>query len=101
MSLPFIRLIFWGMLLGGLTSAGAMNSSFEQGKVWSQSLSIPKPQDPTVVPGFGGIDLPQSQIKAHDLGSAAQQVMQGNEASKVVVDTFENKQKYVIDPEKD
>ena len=101
MSLPLIRLIFWGVILATISSSDAMNSSFEQGKVCLQSHPIPKPQDPTVVPGFGGIDLPQSQIKAHDLGRAAQQSAQSNEASKILADTFENRQKYVIDSQKD
>lgn len=101
MRLPFIRLIFWGAFLETSTSVGAMNSSFEQAKVWSQSLSIPKPQDPNAIPGYGGTDLPQSQIKAHDLGSVAQQSVQNNEASKTLVESFENRQKYVIDTQKD
>ena len=99
MKLRLISVILWGWIATTLTHA--MNHSFEQGSSWVQNRPIPNPQNPQLVPGYGGKDLPQSSIKAHDLGGAAQQSSQSNEASKVVVDTFGSRQKYTIDSQKD
>jgi hypothetical protein len=79
----------------------AMSSSYEQGRVWAQSQSIPKPQNPNVVVGYGGTNLPQSQINASDLGSVAQSKAQSNEASKNLIETAGDRKTYVIDPQND
>ena len=101
MRLFFIKLAIWGGILSTLSYVVAMNKSFEQGSSWTQSLSTPKPQNPQIIPGYGGVDLPQSMLKDSDLGSEAQKEMQGNKASKLIVDTSGARQHYVIDSQKD
>lgn len=101
MRLLFIKIAIWGGILSTLSYVVAMNKSFEQGSTWAQSLPTPKPQHPQILPGYGGIDLPQSRFKGHDLGSEVQKAMLDNEASSLLVDTSDSRQHYVIDSQKD
>lgn len=101
MNLALSRPLFWAGIIMMMARVEAVNKSFEQGSSWLQSHSIPIQQDPQAVPGYGGKDLPQSQMKATDLGSEAQKSMQDNEASHLVVETAGTRQKYVVDSKKD
>jgi hypothetical protein len=98
-----VRLYF--IILAGILSTiskiEAINKSFDQGSSWAQSHPIPSPQNPQMIPGYGGKDLPQSRLKGHDLGSEAQNVMYSNDAGKLIVDTSDARPNYVIDSQKD
>jgi hypothetical protein len=101
MRLLFIKIAIWGGILSTLPYVVAMNKSFEQGSSWAQSLPTLKPQNPQIIPGYGGIDVPQSKFKGHDLGSEVQKAMRDSEASSLLVDTSDSRQHYVIDLQKD
>jgi hypothetical protein len=101
MRLLFLNLAICGGILSSLPHVVAMNQSFDQGTVWTQSHPIPKPQDLKGIPGYGGTDLPQSTINAHELGSEAQKAMQYNKAGSLIVDTSHSRPNYVIDAQKD
>jgi hypothetical protein len=101
MRLLFIKIAIWGGILSTLSNVVAMNKSFDQGSSWAQSLPTHKPQNPQILPGYGGIDLPQSRFKGHDLGSEVQNAMRNNEASSLLMATSDSRQHYVIDSQKD
>jgi Pyruvate/2-oxoacid:ferredoxin oxidoreductase delta subunit len=98
MKMSFIIL---GVILSTISKIEAMNKSFDQGSSWAQSHAIPKPQNPSVILGYEGKDLPQSKIKGHDLGSKSRQAMYNNEAGNLIVETYAARPNYVIDSQKD
>lgn len=98
MKMPFIIM---AVILSTISIVEAMNKSFDQGSSWAQSLPIPKPQNPQIIPGYGGTDLPQSKIKGYDLGSETQKRMYDNVAAKLIVDTTDSRPNYVINSQKD
>ena len=81
--------------------AQGMSDAHQQGMSLSKDIPLPQPGAPENVPGYAGTDLPQSQIKAHDLGEAALKASQHSEASQLLSERFEKGEKFVIDPHTD
>jgi conjugal transfer mating pair stabilization protein TraN len=79
----------------------AMSNAHQQGMSLAQSIPLPQPGNPGNVPGYAGTDLPQSQIKPHDMGEEALKASQGSEASQVISESFEKGERFVIDPHTD
>jgi hypothetical protein len=79
----------------------AMGDSYGQGTALAQKLGGDKPGKPNILPGYAGTNLSQSTIKAHNLNRAATKASQDDEAAKLIASTFEEREKFVIDPEND
>lgn len=75
-----------------------MSDAYRQGNSLTQNLSIPKPSDPKILPGYGGAEIPASKLQAKDIGEASLNAARENEGSKLLTETFEKKEKFVIDP---
>jgi len=79
----------------------AMSEAHQQGMSLAQSIPLSQPGSPENVPGYGGTDLPQSQIKAHDLSEHSFKASKSSEASNLIAENFEKGEKFVIDPHTD
>ena len=81
--------------------AQAMTDAHQQGMSLARDIPLPQPGPPENVPGYAGTNLPQSQIRAHDLGEQSFKATQGSEAAQLVSEGFERGEKFVIDPHTD
>lgn len=79
----------------------AMSDAHQQGMSLAKDIPLPQPGAPENVPGYAGTDLPQSQIKAHDLGGEALKASKNSDASQLLTESFEKGEKFVIDPHTD
>lgn len=76
--------------------------SYQEGQSLASSLMGGiTPSNPAIVPGYAGAEVPQSQIRAHDLGEEATKASHNNEASELLRTSFEKGEKFVIDPHTD
>lgn len=76
--------------------------SYQEGQSLASSLMGGiTPSNPAIVPGYAGAEVPQSHIKAHDLGEEATKATHNNEASQLLHENFEKGDRYVIDPHTD
>ena len=76
--------------------------SFQEGQSLASSrLGDVTSANPAIVPGYAGTEIPQSNIKAHDLGEEALKATQNSEAAQLLQTSFEKGDKYVIDPHTD
>jgi conjugal transfer mating pair stabilization protein TraN len=76
--------------------------SYQEGQSLASSrLGDVTPSNPAIIPGYAGTEVPQSNIKAHDLGEEALKASASDEASQLITEGFEKGDKYVIDPHTD
>lgn len=98
---PVFALTLLGLTLFMGSPAQAMSDAHQQGMSLAKDIPLPQPGAPENVPGYAGTNLPQSQIKAHDLGEQSFKATQGSEAAQLISEGFEKGEKFVIDPHTD
>ena len=96
-----LGLTFMGIVLFWAFPAQAMSDAHQQGVSLAKDIPLPQPGSPENVPGYAGTNLPQSQIRAHDLGEQSFKATKGSEASQLISEGFERGEKFVIDPHTD
>jgi hypothetical protein len=96
-----LGLILLVTMISMMLPAQAMSDAHQQGMSLAQNIPIPQPGNLENIPGYRGTDLPQSQIKAHDLGEHSSKASQSDEASQLISENFEKGERFVIDPHTD
>lgn len=81
--------------------AQAMSDAHQQGMSLARDIPLPQPGAPENVPGYAGVEVPQSQIRAHDLGEQSFKASKSSEASQLISEGFEKGERFVIDPHTD
>lgn len=90
------------LVIVSMTVSGqAMSDAHRQGMSLAQGIPFPQPGSVQNVTGYAGTDLPQSGIKAHDLGEQSAKAFQSDEASRLIAENFDKGERFVIDPHTD
>lgn len=92
---------FWVTIVFTALPVQAMFDAHQQGMSLARDIPLPQPGAPENVPGYAGTNLPQIQIKAHDLGEEALKASQNSEAAQLISEGFEKGERFVIDPHTD
>jgi len=101
-----------GQVVGGivgivavLASCGSegMQGAYSQGMSLAQGIAKPSPSDPGIVPGYQGAQVPQTQLAEHDLDALnpASSQVRDNEAGRLLFETSQERERFIIDPHTD